>query len=142
MEIGGDYANLRGDAPRPFPADLDGCFISNVWIVKAEHRHRRAHHIHRRGIFWRALDKIDNSIRQFSLTAQLIRAALQFLAIRQLVVPKKINNFLVTDFAGQLVDVVAAVNELALVADDVAQSRRVRDNAFESACVGWHWSFG
>ena len=53
--------------------------------------------------------------------------------IRQFLVPKQINDFLVTDFAGELVDVVAAINELTLVADDIAQSRRVRDDAFESA---------
>src|SRR4029077_12835655 len=70
---------------------------------------------------------------QISLTTQLIHKALEFFAIRQLVVPKKINNFFVTELSGQLVDVVAAANDLDSVADDIAQSRGVRDDAFKSA---------
>ena len=49
--------------------------------------------------------------------------SIELLAIRQLALPEEINDFLVADLAGQLVDVVAAVDQLAFVADDVAQAR-------------------
>ena len=55
------------------------------------------------------------------------------LPVRQFALPEQVNDFLVTDFAGQLIDIVAGVNELALVADDIAQSRRVGDDAFQSS---------
>ena len=133
MKIGRDHADLCRDTAGAVFADLYRGLFANVWIVKTQHRHRGAHQVHRQRILRRVLDKIDNSIRQLSLPAQLLSATLELLAIRQFVVPKKINNFLVTDFAGQLVDVVAAVNQLAFVANDVAQSRGIGDDAFESA---------
>src|SRR6266446_2436321 len=133
MKIRRDPADLRRDAAGALLADLDGRFLADVWIVKAKHRHAGANHIHGRGILRRSFDKIDNALGQISLTTQLIHTALEFFAIRQLVVPKEINNFLVTDFSGQLVNVVAAVNELTFVANDIAQPRGVRDDAFKSA---------
>jgi hypothetical protein len=48
-------------------------------------------------------------------------------------VPEEINDFLVTDLAGQFINVVAAINELAFVANDVAQLCGICDNAFKSA---------
>src|SRR6266581_8091234 len=133
MKIRRDPADLRRDAAGALLADLDRRFLTDVWIVKAKHRHAGANHIHGRSILRRSFDKINNALGQISLTTQLIHASLEFFAIRQLVVPEKINNFFVTDLPGQLVDVVAAVNELAFVANDVAQPRGVRDDAFKSA---------
>ena len=133
MKIRRDPADLCRDAAGALLADLDRRFLADVWIVKAKHRHTGADHIHGRSILRRGFDEIDNALGQTSLTTQLIHAALEFFAIRQLVVPKKINYFFVTDFPGQLVDVVAAVNELAFVANDITQPRGVGDDAFESA---------
>src|SRR5438105_4991399 len=53
-------------------------------------------------------------------------------AVGQLPFPQEINYFLVADLAGEIVDVVAGINELALVADDVAQSRRIGDDTFQA----------
>src|SRR5437667_11556305 len=133
MKIRRDPADLCRDAAGALLADLDRRFLADVWIVKAKHRHAGANHIHGRSILRRGFDKIDNALGQTSLTTQLIHAALEFFAIRQFVVPKKINNFFVTDFPGQLVDVVAAVYELAFVANDITYPRGVGDDAFESA---------
>src|SRR5439155_25239150 len=133
MKIRRYPADLCRDAAGALLADLYRRFLSDVSIVKAKHRHTGADHIHGRSILRRGFDEIDNALGQTSLTTQLIHAALEFFAIRQLVVPKEINNFLVTDFSGQLVNVVAAVNELTFVANDIAQPRGVRDDAFKSA---------
>src|SRR4029077_11390991 len=94
MKIRRDHADLRRDAAGALLAHLDRRFLADVWIVKAEHRYAGANHIHGRSILRRGLDKIDNALGQISLTTQLIHKALEFFAIWQLVVPKKINDFL------------------------------------------------
>ncbi len=70
--------------------------------------------------------------RQFPLAAQRLDETLQLLAVRQLPMPEQIDDFLIGNFADQLVDIVPAIDELALVAEHVAQRGGIRDNAFES----------
>ena len=107
--------------------------LSEIGIVKAEHRDRRAHHVHRRRVLRRALEEIDDALRQLALRAQGLAGIAPVRRDSAVCCSKQINDFLVADLAGQFVDVVAAVNELAFVADDIAQPRGVRDDAFESA---------
>ena len=48
-----------------------------------------------------------------------------------MVVMEKINDFLKTDFAGQFVDVIAGINQLADIAFNVAQAGGGRHHAFQ-----------
>ena len=56
----------------------------------------------------------------------------QFRRVRQVIVMQQMHDFLERDFAGELVDVVAAINQLADVALDIAQARLRGDDAFQA----------
>ncbi len=105
----------------------------NVGVVEAEHGDSRAHHIHWERVLGRGLQEIHNRVRQTPQRPKRVRAGCQLLTIRQPIIPKQENNFLIAHPPGELIDVVAGVNELAFVANDVAQPRAICDDAFESA---------
>src|SRR5947209_2924966 len=86
-----------------------------------------------RGQFY-ATHQVTESRRVAAVLTKRIRARVEFLAIGEAIIPEQKNHFFVADLSGKLVDVVTGVDELALVADNVAQSRRVRDDALQTAC--------
>src|SRR5438552_5857784 len=139
MEISSNDADLCCDASGPSLIDFPRRFLVHLGVVKAQHGNGRPHHIHWVGSFWRRLDEIDNWIWQLSLGSQRVRKFIELAPIWQFPLPQQINDFLVADFAGEIVDIVTGINELALIANDVAQSRRIRDNAFESAGNSHHF---
>ena len=126
VKVSRDHAYFRRDAAGSFLAFLKSCLFTNVWIVKPEHRHCCAHHIHRRRILRCRLNEIDNAGRQRPLAAQLFCAKIEFRAIRQF-------DLFVTDSASQLVDVVSAVNQLSFVANNGTQACRVCNDALQAA---------
>ena len=107
MEIRRDNADLRRDAARPALVDFARRLLFHVGIVKTEHGDSGPHHVHRTGGFRRRLDEIDHSAGQLALGAQRAHEFVKLAAVRQFAFPQKVNHLLVTDFAGQLVDVVA-----------------------------------
>src|SRR5213075_166108 len=133
MEISGDDADFSGDTSRTSLIYFPRRFLVYVGVVKAKHGNGRSHHIHWIGSFWRRLDKIDHWIWQLPFGSKRMGEFVELAPIWQFPLPQQVNHFLVTDFAGEIVDVVAGVNELTLIADDIAQSRRIRDDAFQSA---------
>src|SRR6266446_5933218 len=133
MEISGNDANFSGDTSSTSLIYFPRRFLVNVGVVKAKHGNGRSHHIHWIGSFWRRLDEIDHWIWQLPFGSQRAREFVELASIWQFPLPQQVNDFLVADFAGEIVDVVAGVNELTLSADDIAQSRRIRDDAFQSA---------
>ena len=56
----------------------------------------------------------------------------QLVARRQAAIPEEIGDFLERGPAGQLVDVIAAVDEFAFFAEDMAQRRRRGNHAFQT----------
>src|SRR5438477_5642434 len=138
VKIRRNHPDFRGDTASAVLVDLQRRFLVHLRIVKAEHRHRGAKHIHRICVSRRGLDEIEDAAGKFALRMQLFRALFQLHPGRQFVVPKKINDFLVAHLSGELVDIVTGVNQLALIADDIAQARGVRDDAFKSARSARH----
>src|SRR5439155_13644635 len=135
MEISGNDPDFSGDTSSTSLIYFPRRFLVYVGVVKAKHGNGRSHHIHWIGSFWRRLDEIDHWIWQLPFGSQRAREFVELAPIWQSPLPQQVNHFLVTDFAGEIVDVVAGVNELTLIADDIAQSRRIRDDAFQSAAM-------
>ena len=133
MKIRRDNSDLRRDAARAALVDFTCRLLLHVGIIKTEHGNRGPHHVHRTGGFRRRLNEIDYSAGQLALGPQRAHEFIKLAAVRQFAFPQKVNHLLVTHLAGQFVDVVAGVNELAFIANDIAQSRAVCDDAFESA---------
>src|SRR2546423_15629537 len=133
MKISSDDADFSGDTSGTSLIYFPRRFLVYVGVVKAEHGNGGSHHIHRIGSFWRRLDEIDHWIWQLPFSSQGVREFVELAPIWQFPLPQQVNDFLVADFAGKIVDVVAGVNELTLIADNIAQSRRIRDDAFQSA---------
>jgi hypothetical protein len=52
--------------------------------------------------------------------------------------PEEMHHFFVTDFPGELIDVVALIDELANVATYVTNSGFGSDDSFESTGNDWH----
>src|SRR4030095_3706362 len=138
VKIGGNHTDLCRDASGAALVDFARRLLVHLPIIKPEHRDGGAHHIHRAGGFRRSLDEVNYPARQLPLSAQLLHKSIDLLAIRQLSLPKEVNDFLETDFAGQLVDVVAGVDQLPFVTDDIAQARAVCDNSFQTFCSDRH----
>ena len=120
MKIRRDDADLGRDTARPAFVDLARGLLLHLGIVETEHGNGGAHDIHRVRRLGRALDEIDHGQRQLTFLTQLVGKFIQLGAVRQVSAPEEKHNFLVADFASQFVDVVAAVDELALVANHVA----------------------
>src|SRR6267378_67 len=143
MEISGDDADLRGNTSSTSLIYFPRRFLVYVGVVKAKHGNGRSHHIHWIGSFWRRLDEIDHWIRQLPFGSERVREFVELPPIWQFSLPQQVNDFLVAGFADKIVNVVAGVNELTLIADDIAQSRRICDDAFQSAgdvLRLWRWS--
>src|SRR2546423_104474 len=143
MKISSDDADFSGDTSGTSLIYFPRRFLVYIRVVKAEHGNGRSHHIHWIGIFWRRLDEIDHWIWQLPFGSHGVREFVELAPIWEFPLPQQVNDFLVADFAGKIVDVVAGVNELTLIADNIAQSRRIRDDAFQSAGEVrrlWRWS--
>ncbi len=133
MKIRGDDADLGGNAAGAAFVDLPRGLFVHLGIVETEHGNGRTHHVHWLGRFRRSFYEIDHGTRELALGTQRTRKFIQLAAVWQLALPQEVNDFLVVNLAGKLVDIVTAVDELSLVSDDVAQARGVRDDAFQSA---------
>jgi len=75
--------------------------------------------VHGRRVFGKSLDDVDDAFRQFPFHGEQAFQFLQFLSVGQMVVVQEVNHFFKSHLAGQFVDVVAAINQLADVAPDI-----------------------
>ena len=66
--------------------------------------------------------EIDHRSRQRSRRPQIGLELGQFGLVREPLVPEEIDDFLITDLAGELVDVVAGVDENAFIPEDVTET--------------------
>ena len=77
-------------------------------------------------------EDVHHALGQLAKLGEQRLVVRQLLLVRQMVVVQQVDDFLVGDVAGEFVDVVAAVNELADVAAHVAQTRVGRDHTFKT----------
>ena len=101
--------------------------------IAAEHGDGGAHDVDGRGVLRRAGEEIDDALRQLALGAQRGGQGVEFALGRQAVVPEQVDDFLVADLAGEFIDVVAAVDELADVAAHVSDAGFSGDDSFETS---------
>src|SRR6476660_5243249 len=122
MEISGDNADFSGDTSRTSLIYFPRRFLVYVGVVKTKHVNGRSHHIHWIGSFWRRPDEIAHWIWQLPFGSERRSEFVASSPISHFPLPQKLNHFLVTAVSGEIVDVVAAVDDLTLIADDIAQS--------------------
>ena len=108
-------------------------------IVAAKHRNGRAHDVDGTRCFGCRLEEINHALWQFTLSTQCGGQFVEFDAVRQLVVVKKINHFLVTDF-DEFIDVVTAVKEHAFRSLDFPETGFSSDDSFETFGYNRHGS--
>src|SRR5438270_4108888 len=120
MEISGNDPDFSGDTSSTSLIYFPRRFLVYVGVVKAKHGNGRSHHIHGIGSFWRRLDEIDHWIGQLAFDSQLACKFVELPPIWQFPLPQQVNDFLVADFAGKIVDAIASLNVLTLITDDIA----------------------
>ncbi len=104
--------------------------VEEIGHGSAEHRDAGAQCIHRWGLSRQGAQGGDDGVGQGAVRPELGIELVQLRLRRQPAVPEQVGNLLEGGFAGQLVDVVAAVDEASLVAVDVAERGRGGDDAF------------
>ena len=120
---GDDHRHLRGE-PHALAQRGRGRFVRDLRVEGGERRHRRAQHVHR----VRALDRADDFIGRFRQRArrfQLGFECLELAARGQLAPENQIAGFLEGRALGEIVDRIAAVEQLACAPVDEADARAV-----------------
>ena len=69
---------------------------------------------------------------QFARGGQALLEFVQFLAVRQMIVVQQMDHFFEGHLAGEFVNVVAAINQFAGLALDIAQAGAGGDDAFKA----------
>ena len=111
-------------------------------IKTAERGDGRANGVHGRRVCGKSLDDVDDAFRQVPFRSEQAFQFVQFLAVGQMVVMQEVHHFFKSHLAGQFVDVVAAINQLADVAPDIVQPGGGGNNAFQTFCGSWYGSHG
>ena len=101
-------------------------------VETAQRGNRRADHIHGRGVFGHGPQQINDPLGQFAFRHQDGPEFIQLALVGQVIVVQQMNHFFVTDLAGQFIDIVAAINQLAALAAHIAQPRLRRDDSLQA----------
>ena len=107
-------------------------------VVKTQHGYTRAQDVHRVGVLRRILQEFDHGRGQGARGAEVRLELIELRLVRQRLVPEEINDFLVTDLPRQLIDVVARVNQHALVPHHVTETRGGGDDPLETGRGNGH----
>ena len=134
----------RGDQRRQLGRDPDGLAVVGVGVhdvglvvVGGEHRERRPHGRHRVGVLGRVVTEVVQEVGVdrpglAELAVELVELGLG----RELALPEQVGHLLERGVLGQVADVVAAVDELALLAVDGRELGVEGGHAFEAAGLG------
>ena len=132
VKIGRHDRDLRDQPQRLAPLASMRIVVARR-VETAERRNRRAHGVHRRRVFGKLLMMSMTPFGQIPrIAASVVFNSASSLLVGQMIVVQQVDDFLVSDFAGQFVDVVAAVDQLADVALDIAQAGGRGDDAFQA----------
>ena len=119
--------------------------VSLVGIDESRRAHGRAQHVHRLGREGCILDDALHDFREFLRRLDRGDERLELLARGEVALQQQIGRLFERRVVGQVVDVVAAVDETAFFPKDVADRRLVGDDAFETLGGGgsrlhggWH----
>ena len=131
VEIRGDHSDFCRDV-NGAAVVRSGAVVFERIVVEAEHRHSGANHIHRRGVLWSGFEKIHHGLRQLAGRAKFVRKRRELFFVREFAVPEQVGHLLEGRLAGDLVDVVAGVDQNSLVSQHIAEVGGVGDDSFES----------
>jgi hypothetical protein len=106
--------------------------VADLGIEGGERRHRGSQHVHRMRRAHQA-DDVENSRRKRACRLELGVEALELGARRQFAVQQKAAGLLERRARGEVVDRIAAIEELACAAIDEADARAIEVNALQPA---------
>ncbi len=132
VEIGDDDADLGGQRNGSREKLLGGLRTHRRVVIEAQHRDAGAQDVHRVGVLGGLLEELDDRLRQRARGAQFGLELLQLGLVRQPVVPEEIDDFLVTNRARQVVDVVPGIDQDAVFPHHVAETGGGGDDSFQS----------
>ena len=137
MEIGGDDGNLGDQLERDLAGVGQGIVV-RLPIKAAQGGNTGADGVHGRRIPGQGAQYIDDASGEAAVDGEGFLERGEFGAVGQAILVEEVNDFLIGNFAGEFVDVVAGVGEFANVALDVGEARVSGHDAFQ-ALVRFSW---
>ena len=131
VEIGRNDRDL-GDEAQGLAALGIHVVIVGGGVVAAQSTHAGADGVHRGAVLRQASEQVDHALGQSAIARQNGLEIGQLLRVGQVVVIQQMHHFFVAHLPCQLVDVVAAVDELPNVSAHVAEPSVGGDNAFKA----------
>ena len=131
VEVGRNDRDL-GDEAQGLAALGIHVVVVGGGVVAAQSTHAGADGVHRGAVLRQASEHVDHALGQFAIARQNGLEAGQLLRVGQVVVIQQMHHFFVAHLPCQLVDVVAAVDQLPYVTAHVAEPSVGGDNAFKA----------
>jgi hypothetical protein len=94
--------------------------VATLLVVEVERGDGGAQHVHRLGVAREGADEFDDLRRQLVVLADVAFERVEFRLSRQPTVPEQVDGLFKSRMRGQVVNVVALINEYALLAVHVA----------------------
>ncbi len=132
MEISDDRPHLGGERNRPGQKLFRRLRTDRRVVVKAQHGDARAQDVHRVGILRRVLQEIEDRRRKRARGAEVGFQLLELCLVGQGLMPQEVNDLLVTDPSGQLVDVITGVNKNTFLTHDITETGGGGNDPLES----------
>ncbi len=133
VEGGHERGQLGGEADRLALVGL-AAHVLGLVVIGGEHGEGGAHGRHRVGVRRRVVAEVVHEIRvDGARLAHLGRHLVELRLVRHLAVPQEVAGLLEGGVLGQVLDAVAAVEQLALLAVDERELGVERGDAFEAS---------
>jgi hypothetical protein len=108
-----------------------GTLVEETMSGGAEGGNAGPERVHRRGVRGQGTEGGEHRLRQVAVGAETFAEIVELRAIGETAVPEEKGDLLEGGLPGQLVDVVATIDEAAFFSEDVAEGGRGGDNSFE-----------
>ena len=123
VEGGDEHGDLRDEVKGFIARECDVFAGFRRGIIAAERADGGSQHVHRCGLVGYGVNEINNALRNFAAAGEVFFQCGQFIRSWQALVMKQVNDLLEAGVLRKVVDVVAAINQLAEIAAHVAQFR-------------------
>ena len=121
MEGGNDHRYLRDDLNGFFPDRLKVILCLGFGIKATQSTDAGAEGVHRRGVFRQCLEHINHASGQVAAGTEFCLERGKFVGVGQMTAMQQVHHFLKGRLLGEVVDIVAAIDQFTDLTADIAQ---------------------